>query len=162
MSAAKVRWLELSQLSLCSAFDKENSIEFLLDFLHYLYNYYMVCALFSYAYHVTHHVTSCDIMWCDAVTSCHVTMTMWHLWRDTFPHFPLCSKSKIKEKEKKKKRNIDNNLAVLLSHDRLSLCHKLYSAISPSVLWWFPQSQWHLKVLEKTFQSIPVMFQSNQ
>jgi len=28
-----------------SAIDKENSIEFLLDFLHYLYNYYMVCAL---------------------------------------------------------------------------------------------------------------------
>jgi len=45
-----------------SAFDKENSIEFPLDFLHYLYNYYMVCALFSYAYYVTHHVTSCDVM----------------------------------------------------------------------------------------------------
>jgi len=81
-----------------SAFDKENSIEFPLDFLHYLYNYYMVCALFSHAYHVTHYVTS---MWCDAVTSCHVTMTMWHLWCDTFPHFPLCSKSKIKEKKRK-------------------------------------------------------------
>ena len=45
-----------------SVFDKENSIEFLLDFLHYLYNYYIVCALFSHAYHVTHHVTSCDVM----------------------------------------------------------------------------------------------------
>jgi len=56
-----------------SAFDKENSIEFSLDFLHYLYNYYMVCALFSHAYHVTNHVTSCDMM---LVTSCHVTMTM--------------------------------------------------------------------------------------
>jgi len=86
-----------------SAFDKENSIEFPLDFLHYLYNYYMVCALFSYAYHVTRHVTSYDIMWCDAVTSCYVTMTMWHLWCDTFPHFPLCSKSKIKEKKRKRK-----------------------------------------------------------
>jgi len=39
-----------------SVFDKENSIEFPLDFLHYLYNYYMVYALFSHAYHVTHHV----------------------------------------------------------------------------------------------------------
>ena len=39
-----------------SAFDKKNLIEFLLDFLHYLYNYYIVCALFSHAYHVTHHV----------------------------------------------------------------------------------------------------------
>ena len=44
-----------------SAFDKENSIEFPLDFLHYLYNYYMVCALFSYAYHVTYHMISCDV-----------------------------------------------------------------------------------------------------
>jgi len=44
-----------------SAFDKENSMEFSLDFLHYLYNYYMVCALFPHAYHVTHHVTSCDV-----------------------------------------------------------------------------------------------------
>jgi len=41
-----------------SAFDKENSIEFLLDSLYYLYNYYMVCALLSHAYHVT----SCDMM----------------------------------------------------------------------------------------------------
>ena len=30
-------------------------------------------------------------------------------------------------------------------------CHKLYSAISPSNLWWFPWSQWHLKALGKTF-----------
>ena len=37
LSAAKLRWLELSQLSLCSAFDKENSIEFLLNSVHYLY-----------------------------------------------------------------------------------------------------------------------------
>ena len=47
--------------ALCSAIDKENSIEFPLDFLHYLYNYYMVYALLSHAYHVTHHVTSCDV-----------------------------------------------------------------------------------------------------
>jgi len=47
--------------TLCSAIDKKNSIEFPLDFLYYLYNYYMVCALLSHAYHVTHHVTSCDV-----------------------------------------------------------------------------------------------------
>ena len=35
-----------------SVFDKENSMEFLLDFLHYLYNYYMVYALLSHTYHV--------------------------------------------------------------------------------------------------------------
>jgi len=58
--------------ALCSAIDKENSIEFSLDLLHYLYNYYMVCALFSHAYHVTHHVTSCD-----------VTLVTWH-----FPALP--------------------------------------------------------------------------
>jgi len=57
--------------ALCSAINKENSIEFLLDFLHYLYNYYMVCALSSHAYHVT-------------------------LWCDTFPHSLLYSKFKIK------------------------------------------------------------------
>jgi len=37
VSAAKVRWPELSQLSLCSAFDKENSIKSPLDSVHYLY-----------------------------------------------------------------------------------------------------------------------------
>jgi len=36
-------------------------MEFLLDFLHYLYNYYMVCALLSHTYHVTYHVTLCDV-----------------------------------------------------------------------------------------------------
>jgi len=43
----------------CSVFDKENSMEFCLDFLHYLYNYYMACALLSHAYHVIYY---CDIM----------------------------------------------------------------------------------------------------
>jgi len=42
--------------ALCLVIDKENSIEFPLDFLYYLYNYYMVCALLAYAYHVTYHV----------------------------------------------------------------------------------------------------------
>ena len=37
-------------------------MEFPLDFLYYLYNYYMVCALFSHVYHMTYHVTSCDVM----------------------------------------------------------------------------------------------------
>ena len=48
-----------------SAFDKKNLIEFLLDFLHYLYNYYMVCALLSHTYHVMWH---CDFLSCDYVT----------------------------------------------------------------------------------------------
>ena len=33
--------------------DKENLIEFLFDSVHYLYNYYMVCALLPHTYHVT-------------------------------------------------------------------------------------------------------------
>ena len=48
--------------ALCSVIDKENLIEFPLDFLHYLYNYYMVCALLSHAYHVTCHMMSCDMI----------------------------------------------------------------------------------------------------
>jgi len=81
VSASKVQWLELSQLSLCSEFDKENLIEFPLDFLYYLYNYYMVCALFSHTYHVTHHMTSCDVtlwlpvMWLWLCDTCDVTLS---------------------------------------------------------------------------------------
>jgi len=37
--------------------DKENLIKFSLDSLHYLYNYYMVCVLFSHTPHVTCDVT---------------------------------------------------------------------------------------------------------
>jgi len=48
--------------ALCLAINKENLIEFLLDFLYYLYNYYIVCILLSHAYHVTYHVTACDVM----------------------------------------------------------------------------------------------------
>jgi len=33
--------------------DKENLMEFLLNFLYYLYNYYMVCTLSSHSSHVT-------------------------------------------------------------------------------------------------------------
>ena len=39
------------------------------------------------------------------------------MWHDTFLHFLLCNKSKIKEKEKEKKRNINNDLAILPSHN---------------------------------------------
>jgi len=37
-------------------------MEFLLFSVHYLYNYYMVCALFFHTYHMTH---QCDVMLCD-------------------------------------------------------------------------------------------------
>ena len=42
------------------------------------------------------------------------------------------------------------------------VCHKLHSAISPSILQQFSQSQWLWKAFEKTFQSMPVMSQGNQ
>jgi len=54
--------------ALCLAIDKENLIEFPLDFLYYLYNYYMVCALSSHTYHVTS--MSCDCDTCDVILSC--------------------------------------------------------------------------------------------
>ena len=68
----------------------DNSIEFLLDFLYYLYNYYMVCALSSHTHYVTSHVTPCD---CDPVTSYSYDC-------DNFPYSFLCSKSKKKSKVK--------------------------------------------------------------
>ena len=58
-------------------FNKENLIESSLDFLHYLYNYYMVYVLLFHAYHVTHCVTSCDMMlWLSVIW-------LWH-----FPALP--------------------------------------------------------------------------
>jgi len=49
-----------------SAFDKENLMEFSLDFLYYLYNYYIVCVLLSHTYHVTHHVMwYCNFLSCE-------------------------------------------------------------------------------------------------
>ena len=63
-----------------SAFDKENSIEFPLDFSTLLIQLlHGLCAIFP----CLSCDLSCDIMWCDAVTSRHVTMTMWH-----FPTLP--------------------------------------------------------------------------
>jgi len=41
-------------------------------------------------------------------------------------------------------------------------CHKLHSAISPSIIQQFSWSQQLLKALEKTFQLIPVTPRSNQ
>ena len=86
--ASKVRWPELSQLSLCSEFDKENLMEFLLISLPTYTLYYCGYALtlpWSSCYFS--HVTQCDCdSWhdylshhCDIVTkSC-----------DSFPHSTL-------------------------------------------------------------------------
>jgi len=58
--------------ALYSAIDKENSIEFPLDSLHYLYNYYMVCALLSHTYHVTLWL---PVMWLWLCDTCDVTLS---------------------------------------------------------------------------------------
>jgi len=93
--------------ALCSAIDKENSIEFPLDLLHYIYNYccgYASCLLQSSCPSANFFVTYCDCdslrcdhfydcchIFCNSVT-CHVI-------------FPALYLSK-KRKEKKRKRNI--------------------------------------------------------
>jgi len=41
-------------------------------------------------------------------------------------------------------------------------CHKLHSAISPSILHRFSRSQWPRKALEKTFRSVPVTSRGDQ
>ena len=43
-----------------------------------------------------------------------------------------------------------------------ALCHKLHSAISPSILHRFSRSQWLRKALEKTFRSVPVTSRGDQ
>ena len=85
-------WAEIKPTAPSSAFDKKNLIEFLLDFLHYLYNYYIVCVLSSH----THHVTSqCDTN----VTSYHVTIT--HNTCDMTLSYTSFYVVSPKEKEKK-------------------------------------------------------------
>jgi len=97
-----------------SVFDKENLIEFSLDFLHYLYNYYIVCALSSHTYHVTNHVTLCDMTLWHPI---HVTVTC-DTYNVTLSCTPFCIVSpEEKEKKKKRKVNINNDLAILPSHN---------------------------------------------
>ena len=42
------------------------------------------------------------------------------------------------------------------------ICHKLHSAISPSILHRFSRSQWLRKALKKTFRSVPVTSRGDQ
>ena len=85
VSASKVRWLELSQLPLCSEFDKENSMEFSLISLLLIHFTTMAMRLLSHGPHVTlimwptvtvtYDVTICDppSHHCDIVTKSHDT-----------------------------------------------------------------------------------------
>jgi len=113
VSASKVRWPELSQLSLCSEFDKENSMEFSLISLLLIHFTTMAMRLLSHGPHVT------LVMWhAVTVTICHTIVTSWQSHM-ILSRAPSCScKSNKKRKKKKRKRNINNDLAVLPSHDR--------------------------------------------
>jgi len=103
VSAAKVWWLKLSQLSLCSAFDKENLIEFPLDSVYYLYKQSNPNPV----------LLSCASLW--------VNLLLHVCW-----YYKLKKKKKkrkiiFKIKEKKRKRKGNNDLADLPSHDMLHM-----------------------------------------
>ena len=81
-------------------------MEFLLFSIHYLYNYYMVCALLSHGCHVT---TLCNIM-CFVTVTCdlgHVILshTLFFLFhracRQTMASTKYLLRYKDKEKEKR-------------------------------------------------------------
>jgi len=97
--------------TLCSAIDKENSIESLLDLLHYIYNYcydYASCLPQSLCLSADFFVICCDY------DCCHTFVTLWLvMW-----YFP-CSTLVIKEKKRKRKEILNNNLAILPSHDNM-------------------------------------------
>ena len=117
--------------ALCSVFDKENSIEFLLDLLHYIYNYYVAMLLYL-------PWSPCD---CDLWLHCDMTLT-WlfydscDLSHDIFPHFTLVIK------EKKRKEILNNDLAVLPSYDNwLSIPNILFNSCIIPAANWGPQSK---------------------
>jgi len=109
--ASKVRWPELSQLSLCSEFDKENSIEFLLNSLLLIYFTTVAMHLLSHGPHVTHYDYDpwCDHLWPSVTPLWHCDKVTWYF---STLHFVVISPIR-----KEKKRNINNDLAVLLSYD---------------------------------------------
>ena len=99
-------------------FDKENLIESPLDLLHYIYNYYVAMLLISHGLHVTCQLTPLSHI--VTVTPCdnHSVTTITPLWlydlsRDIFPHSTLV----IKEKKRKGKEILNNDLAILPSHN---------------------------------------------
>jgi len=109
MSASKVQWPELSQLSLCSEFDKENLMEFSLISLLLIHFTTVAMRLLSHGPHVT--LVMWPVMWQSVTPLWHCDKVMWY-----FPVLYLVVISPIR-KEKKRKININNDLAVLPSHD---------------------------------------------
>ena len=118
------------KLSLCSEFDKKNLMEFSLISLLLIHFTTVAMCLLSHGPHVTlvmwHTVTvtHCD---CDH-PSHHCDKVTWY-----FPTLHLVVVSPIR-KEKKRKRNINNDLAVLPSHDMSLILRSPVKIIVPSRL----------------------------
>ena len=98
-----------------SAVDKENSIESPLDLLHYIYNYYYgyvsclpqsLCPLADFFVTCYDHDLWLHVMWPVTWPFCDSVAVVWY--------FPILYPS---NKEKKRKEKLNNNLAVLPSHD---------------------------------------------
>ena len=108
VSASKVWWPELSQLSLCSEFDKENSMEFLLISLLLIHFTTVAIHLLSHGPHVT------LVMWhtvtCDMIIRDHPShqKKLWHCDKVTwyFPTLHLVVVSPIRKEKKRKGKEI--------------------------------------------------------
>ena len=100
--ASKVRWLELSQLSLCLEFDKENLMKFLLNSLLLLIHFTTVAMhLLSHGPHVTlamWHTVTVTVTWPSIIPI--VTLWQSHLILSHAPSYSCKSNKKRKEKEK--------------------------------------------------------------
>jgi len=114
MSVSKVWWPELSQLSLCSEFDKENLMEFSLISLLLIHFTTVTMHLPSHGPHVT------LVMWSTVTVTCNVTIcdTPSHHCDKVTWYFPALHLVVVNKKRKEKKRNINNDLANLPSHDK--------------------------------------------
>ena len=103
-------WARIKLTAPLLVFDKENSIEFLLNLLYYIYNYYC-----GYAPCLPQ--SSCPSG--DFFVICHDFIVTWPFCDSVTSHmiFPVLHLSN-NLKEKKRKRNINNDLAILPSHDK--------------------------------------------
>ena len=86
LSVSKVRWPELSQLPLCSEFDKENSMEFSLISLLLIHFTTVAMRLFSHSPHITLIMWPTVTVTCDSSSHHRDIVTKSH---DTFPRSTL-------------------------------------------------------------------------
>ena len=73
----------------------------------------------------------------------------------------ICRNNKTKDWASKMNYIIQAIKAIVGLEEKAE-CHKLHSAISPSILHRFSRSQWLRKALEKTFRSVPVTSRGDQ